>query len=267
MLKTNNTKVRYKTDVDATTALPLLTKALGIKTQEELNALAEQSSILPIPLLLRLRYLLFGAPAPTITSPNPGDIVGAGRTLTVKFTPDPPDLSHELLLIAKSNPAALPDPIIVSILASASTPLPATASADIRIPPDPMPGVQTEYYLELGVQPDLVDEQQRHRIVIKTASSLTVTLDADRPVNTAATPYPVGTTLMFTIGISDGLPPYNYLMLFGDSGTLPVATPVTRLPVMVPPHPYPAGSFTAFAIVTDSLGNAQTQSSGPYFFA
>ena len=243
--------------------LELLLAAVGVHNLEELEALAE---LPPIP-LIRWRRFLLALVAPKISSPSANGIVAAGRLLNVTFKPDPVDLSHEVLLLPKSNPASPPMPVTVSALGSTTLPLSDPTTVQIFIPPDPVPGVQTEYYLELRIQPDLVEEQQIHRRVIKTAPPLTVALTADQPTNPPpAAPYPAATTpITFTITITGGVAPYNYMFGFGDAMPIGPVTTSTS-PVVLPAHTYAPGGYTAFVTVWDSSGSGQGKMLGPFFF-
>jgi hypothetical protein len=245
-------------------AVQLFARAIGVQNLDELRTLAEFPQI---PLLLRLRYLLF-PPAPKIEDPAPGGFVAAGRNLRVRIHPDPVDLDHELMLLPKSdstNPPAGTPP--VTIPGSAGSPIPDPEYVDILIPVDNNPATGTEYYLELGVAPNLVDEQQRHRIVIKTPPELAATLTGDFAPNTAATAYPIGTAVTFTITITGGLPPYDYLMWFGKP---PAPSPVSTAtsPGALSPETYAtAGKFSPTVTVYDAAGNVVFVPAGDYFFA
>jgi hypothetical protein len=242
----------------------LLAKSLGIRNLDELRTLA---AFPQVPLLLRLRYLLF-PPAPKIEDPAPGGVVAAGRNLRVRIHPDPTDLDHELMLLPKSDPNNPPPgtmPVIIP--GSAGSPIPDPEYVDILIPVDNVPATGTEYYLEIGVAPNLVDEQQRHRIVIKTPPELAVTLTADVAPNTILTPHAIGTAVTFTINITGGLPPYDYVMWFGKP---PLPSPVSTAtsPVVLPAETYAsAGKFVPTVTVYDAAGNFAFVTAGDYFFA
>jgi hypothetical protein len=245
------------------TPLELLFAAIGIRNLEELEALTE---LPPVP-LIRWRRWLLALVAPELNSPPANGIVPAGRPLRVEFKPDPVDLTHEVVLLSKSDPLNPPAPIVVPKFASTTSPLGLVDHIDINIPPDLVPGVQTEYYLEVRVQPNLIEEQKIHRRVIKTAPPLTVTFTGDQlPNPPPANPYPAATTpITYTINISGGVPPYRYMISYGDAMPGP-DVPAPPSPIVLSPHTYAVGVYNAFVVVWDDAGTVQFKTAGPYSF-
>jgi len=225
-----------------------LNALFGVSSFPELMRVAVQ---LHVP-LKRLKFLL-PVPAPKITYPSPGGLIVAGGVQRVTITTNAPDVPHELFLIPKATPSA---PVVShAIFASPSAPLTSPFDEFINVPPDPVPGTPTEYYLEVGIDPAAVPEQQRHRILVVTPAPLAAVITGNPPPNPSpAAAYPVGTAVDFTITFSGGLPPYNYILVTGDgtniSGSAPDTTPVVHT------HVYTAaGTWFPQLVYSDSLSS------------
>ncbi|MCI0704170.1 MAG: hypothetical protein L0241_24190 [Planctomycetia bacterium] len=196
--------------------------------------------------LLKKFYLLAPPPAPQITSPSPGGFIAPNTFNLITLTTNEPDLDHELCLIPKP-PLGIPAPSPASHI---NIPAPGTADFDalISVPP----GASMEYYLEVGVHADAL-EQQRHRIRVRTPAQLVGTITGNPPPNPLMPPYMSPLNVTFTVQFNGGMPPYNYTILWGDGNVLadqiaPDSNPINHA------HTYnTAGVYLPYLIYTDSI--------------
>lgn len=219
----------------------LLETLLGV---ESFDAVLQIAGKLRVP--LKRYYSSVPPPAPKITSHPPGGFVVPGGNESVTITTNAPEMTHEVCLIPKAVLGMATPPAVSHV--SISGPITSPQIVNIPIPA----GANTEYYLEVGVHADAI-EQQRHRIRVKTPALLTGTITGNPLPNPGALmPYGMGTNVNFTLQFNGGFPPYNYTVIFGDgtpnvTGTAPDATPV------VVAHPYAmAGKYFPNLIYSDS---------------